>query len=502
MKRILLGAATLWLAVACDDAVAPAPPGLELRILTPSTTDTLWELDPLVLVGEAGAPDLGVLPDDSVWWTLDGTIVGTGHVATVRAAAGTQTIAFHARYNARTATVTRLLHATPGGLGRLLWSVPLDSSGASPLSFDPARGVAYATEQQGALGVAVRTDGSVLWRAALGISAVWTGPAIGPDGTLFFGYYGGPPGGPTGSETGGVLAVNPDGTRRWAVPAADLGPPGSTYYHVHGGVAIDSAGNVYFANEEDDAPLYSLDANGALRWRAATGGAGTHRFWSYTVLVGDTLATSILRTDSMPVVAARSGAVRWRAGVDRNHFCLLGPAVGHDGTLYVPGRAERQVLAFDAAGQLQWSVEVRGFFETGGPVIGRDTLYLGGRNGGVTLISRTGTSLGTFGPAPDGYQDGVTLAANGVLYVAGRDTLYSYDASGVLRFAVPVPHRPSGACFEAGGGPVITDDGTILLRASFGELVALRDTVGPATDAAWPTLQGNFKRNGRRAIDP
>ncbi|NIR43515.1 MAG: hypothetical protein GWN08_05610, partial [Gemmatimonadetes bacterium] len=47
--------------------------------------------------------------------------------------------------------------------------------------------------------------------------------------------------------------------------------------------------------------------------------------------------------------------------------------------------------------------------------------------------------------------------------------------------------------------PIIAPDGTVYIRIGSLGVFALRDTVGAAADAAWPTYQGGWMRQGRRA---
>jgi len=498
MKR-RLALTLVWAVLACDDPGGPGGPALALQILSPTTSDAIHDLDPLTLVGEVGASDLGLLPDDSIWWTHDGTPVGTGRRVEFRAVAGRHRIGLHARYGRRSDSTESEIDVAADGLGRLLWSVPLDTNTAATLAFDPA-GILHAMDNDlwgRHVAVAIGVDGSLRWRVETGLASQKSPPAIGPDGAQYYGYWIGPAGGPE-NKAGGVLVLNPDGTRRWAFIAAENAPPGGGNYDAHGGVALDPTGVIYVATEEQDFPFYAIHADGTLRWRAPSG--NNNEFYSYTTLLADSLLATFGRRDAMTVVGADDGLLRWSAPV-RGSFCLLAPAVGADGTVYVPDPAGR-ITAYSASGGLLWDRPLPTGVSLGSPVVGRDRIYLAASNGGVMVLSLGGDPAATWGPAPAGFfHDGITLAANGVVYVAIRDTLLSYDAGGNRRFAVSIPHRLPSQCSDAQGGPVIGPDGTVYLRASDFGVMAFRDTVGPAIDAPWPTLQGNFQRTGRRATD-
>lgn len=492
---------------ACGDSTAPTTSGLQVEIRSVVPADSVFALDPLVLTGTASAPDLGVLPDDSLWWTENGTVIDTGSVARVRAMAGTHPFVLHARYGARSDSASRTLDVLSEGLGRVVWRLPLDSASAASLALSPD-GVLYTTENDGSVIVAVGTDGSVRWRREMG--RWWNyesrPPAIGPDGGLFYA----PAVSPVNEgnvKPGGVWALNPDGTTRWTFATADYGPPGSNYYLVDGSVAVDAKGRVFFSSEEADVPIYAVSPAGALLWRTpilpgAVGYAGT-RLWSFTALAGDSLVLSLPDKDSLPVLSAGSGKPRWWANSGSPRVCALGPAVDAKGNIYIPQFGTQSLEVYGPDGALRWSRALPAPVFDGEPIVGAKRVYFGSGNGGVLVLSTGGDSIAAYGPAfTSEFRDGLTLGADGVTYVAALDTLFSYDAAGHQRFATPIPHHPPvNNCWSVQGGPVIGAAGTVFVRASDYGVIAIRDTVGPATDAPWPTLQGSFLRAGRRATD-
>ena len=473
--------------VACDDAVEPAPDPLIVQIVRPDPAFQPYNLDMIELLGSAVAGDIGVLPDDSVWWTVDGEEITRGHRAKVRVIEGERTYRFHARYGAREESTTRTITVRSEGLGRILWTVPLASNEADGLSM-AGDGTLYAMDGYDAA-VAITPAGSARWRLDLPVSNLANLSAVGPDGTLHYGHTGG------AGTMGGVIAITPDGTIKWIFGTDSVGPPGSANYHVHGGVAVDGAGNVYFGSEESDAPMYALSADGELLWRTPTSPGVDNRFWSYTILVGDTIAVALQRQDSAVAVHTGSGAVRWKVPVSGQVFCQLAPAVNSDGRIWIPERSGDAVIEL---GVVTHSID--GDPSDGAPVLGPRGAYFATVDGQVRLLPAGVEDMEPSGESTF-YHGGVTLGANGVVYVLGNDSLVSWDAAGQMRFSTRVPHT-AVACSWAQGGPVIGTDGTVYVRASHLGIVAIRDTVGPAVDAAWPTFQGNFQRNGRRNIDP
>lgn len=498
-------------AAACGNSAAPTngAPALVVQITVMDPSDSILAGDKIVIGGEASASDIGTLPNDSLWWTDNGTTIGYGPAATTIATTGPHVFTLHARYGSRADSASRAV-TVDAGIGRLMWEVQLDSNPGDGLTLSPDGRTLYATEDTGTTAVAIGLDGSVLWRKGLGVDFRSPLPAVGPDGVLYYPYYGGPTGG-SGNWTGGVVALSPNGFSPWIFITANHTPAldSSTGYTIGEGVAVDASGRLFFPSKSTG--MYSLTSSGVLRWRRDTPNAGFFD-GGFTVLDGDSLVVALPRTDSFPAFTADSGVRRWGAAVSKQAWCAVGPAVGRNGDLYVPQLylPQRAILdEFDAYrpdGTLRWSRGLPEPLMAGEPVVGKDRIYFGSTNGSVLVLSTNGDAVATFGPplggaASGALRDGLTLAAHGVIYLAATDTLFSYDAQGARRFATPIPNHPSGTCWDVQGGPVIGADGTVYVRASDYGVIAIRDTVGPATDAPWPTLQGSFRRAGRRATD-
>lgn len=471
---------------ACEEVVAPEPPLFELAIIAPSAADSLFEGDTVLLIGDARAPDLGPLPDDSLWWTDNGLEAGRGRAAKLLLVGAPHLVGLHARYGARGDSVSVLLHVVGSGIGRLLWTIPLDSNYLDGASMSPS-GVLYALEKWGERLVAISGDGNVLWRTDLGADVYGHAPAIGPDGTIHYGLLYSDDG-----ARGGVVAMGPDGARKWIFATNDYGPPGSDYYHVHGGIAVGADGTVYFVSEERDAPMYAVGSDGRLQWRTSTRPDGRTRFLTHVTLVGDSLAVAVQRNDSMVAVATRDGAVRWTASLPGFSNDQHTAAVGIDGTVYVSKGTT--LLAVRPDGREAWRRTIPGA-GPGSPAIAGTRLFLAMSSGGALVYSLAGDSVGAIGRAEGSVSGTATVGANGVIYVAGADTLFSYAPTGALRFATRIPKPQS---FAADPGPVIGPDGSLYYRG-FTALAAIRDTVGPAVGEVWPGFQGGPTRSGRRA---
>ncbi len=108
------------------------------------------------------------------------------------------------------------------------------------LTFNPtAEGYFYA----------IHPNGTLIW-VFDAFGDVDSSPAIGSDGTIYF-----------GSDKNDVFALNPDGSIKWVYPTLD---------DVDSSPAIASDGTVYVGS--DDENLYALNPDGSLKWRYETGG--------------------------------------------------------------------------------------------------------------------------------------------------------------------------------------------------------------------------------------
>jgi outer membrane protein assembly factor BamB len=125
--------------------------------------------------------------------------------------------------------------------GSLKWTYEpgsgIDSSPAVGLD-----GTVYFGSGDGYL-YAINPDGSLEWRYPTGAS-VLSSPAIGPDEAIY-----------VGSDNGYLYAVNPDGTLKWRYETGDDIPSSP---------AIDRAGTICFCSR--DGYLYAVNPDGSAKW--------------------------------------------------------------------------------------------------------------------------------------------------------------------------------------------------------------------------------------------
>jgi outer membrane protein assembly factor BamB len=482
--RLLVALLVLLALVGCEEEmVEPEPGTLQAYIVSPLATDSVFDRDTVLFMGEATATDVGLLPEDSVWWTGEtiGSVPGRMMRHIVRL--GRVRFVFHAQYEDREDSVSVDLDVAES-VGRVIWEAPI--RGGNKITLGPG-GVVYALESDGESShriIAIGPGGVANWHSET-FKANYRGfVALGSDGTIYI-----PHAEADVDQEGGVLAFNSDGTRRWTFFTEHHGPPGSPTYRVEGSLAVAEDGSVYFVSTEADAPMYGLHPDGSLKWRVPIGafeGDPRKTFQGSTVLVGDTLAVAIHTHDSIFAVDTRTGVVEWSASLPYSGYRDWMPAVSSDGTIYAA--RYRAAAAFTPSGEVIWRREL-GYFVDSGMTIGRENLYMANCRGGYRILNMAGDPVAEVGDMDASFGRAVTLGANGVIYLTHGDSLYSYNEAGELRFATQID---AAAYF----GVVLGEDGTVYSPTVTG-VAAVRDTVGPATDAPWPTHMGGPQRRGR-----
>ena len=151
--------------------------------------------------------------------------------------------------------------------GSVIWSCPLgvnDHCLASPAI--GADGTIYAATNQGIL-YAVSPAGSIRWEfdiASAGFRGfLRSSPAVDADGAIYFGINYGDP-------VSALFAINADGSLRWIFEPSDLPPDvPPDHFDIYSSPAIGSDGTIYFGQEFGR--VYALNpADGSIRWIVQT----------------------------------------------------------------------------------------------------------------------------------------------------------------------------------------------------------------------------------------
>ena len=340
--------------------------------------------------------------------------------------------------------------------------------------------------------------GTKAWEFRTG-GRVYSAPAIGSDGTLYF-----------GSLDKKVYALNPNGTKRWEFLTDDA---------VASSPALGADETVYVGSR--DRKLYALTATGVKRWEFATGGRvdsspavgvdgtiyvgsrdaklyalapdGTKK-WEF--VTGDEIFSSpAVAVDGTVFVGSRDAKLYALApdGVKKWEFATRGPidaspALGLRGVIYVASNDGR-LYALNPDGSKQWEfVATSPLYSS--PAVGVDgTIYVAEHSGKLYAVTPAGVKKWQATTTNQVDYASLALAADGTIYVGvGTGRLQAFNADGTPKWF-----------FQAGGeiefcSPVIAANGTVYIGANDGKLYAVNGSAGPAS-ALWPM----FRRDARHS---
>lgn len=313
---------------------------------------------------------------------------------------------------------------------------------------------------------AVSSNGSLRWRYEVGTA--FAGPTVGPDGTVYI-------------NTGKLIAVGPNGYRRWEVALSKDSIPGSDNYQYT--PTIDSRGNIYAATREllfavspsgsimwsvqvrastrpvvdregvvyvtQDKLLLAFGADGRERWRVDTGGTVG---W---LCLGDGVILAHQTSPRSRIVAvSKRGEVVGRADVPPLLTASsIGFVIGKDGTVYGI-TDEEKLVALTPDGTRRWSFDIPGKLSLAG-----DYIIIFPANERVPLVGESG-----------------------IVYVGARDALFGVS-NGREVFRIPLSN-------PANRPLVMTDDGVLYAVSYSGMVMAIQTNDRPAR-SPWPMAGGN-----------
>jgi outer membrane protein assembly factor BamB len=193
--------------------------------------------------------------------------------------------------------------------------------------------------------------------------AVTSPPAIGADGTIYF-----------GSSDFRLYAVNPDGTPKWAIgtnPAPFSSP------------AVGADGTIYIGS--NDGHLYAVNPDGTLKWKFPT--AGLSSVTSSPAIGADgTIYVGSNTSGNGALYAVNPDSTRkWAFGTG-NEFGSS-PAIGGDGTIYIGSGNFNFYAVNPADGTQKWAFPTNGSVQSS-PAIGVDgTIYFGSDDGNLYAVN-------------------------------------------------------------------------------------------------------------------
>ncbi len=444
--------------------------------------------DPGRFAWSSSAPEIASVSGDSILRNGASTRSVTGM------SDGTATI------TATSQGVTGRLTVTVRERARLAWSVPLEWSFAEGgVQASIRAGVAIGADGTIYVGwndspaqtshwYALSPQGGILWTVDVPGLTGWGMPAIGTDGTLYFGSDSG--------SRGSLIAVDPGGSIQWILDDLDainsspaLGPDGTI--HVAGGRHV-----------------YAVDPQGEIRWSYET---PVRNFFISSPAVASDGTIYVGGDDHSLHAIDRHGSPRWTFKTE--NLIRAPPSIGADGTIYVPSHDGR-LYAVNRDGSERWSVVVMrpppGFEDSRAavdspPSIGPDgAIYVLGR--GLFAINPDGSIRWHFHSGTSGYRTTPILGADGNVYLGSGVAVTALDAHGRLLWDYnPGDARDSSpARLHVLASPAIGVDGTII-ATSFSEtdggtihgIVETESANGGYAGSPWPTQRGNRANSGR-----
>ncbi len=327
----------------------------------------------------------------------------------------------------------------------------------------------FAGPQSDSLRWTFQTDGTIR-----------SSPAIGKDGTVYF-----------GSLDQHIYALHPDGTLKWKY---------KTEGEIQSSPALGADGTVYIGS--DDNHLYALSTDGSLKWKYKT----AHSVESNPV-IGDS-GTIYVSSLGYLYAISEDGTELWKNEIE--DAGITGPALDSDGTLYVG--ADAKILTCGAVHAVNvkdgtedwWECAVKGVMKP--PTIGNDTtIYVGSKQrygdkyGSedryvLHALNEDKTRKWTYGPIKS-IQASPAIGPNGNVYAGsgagifyavgpGRDLQWSYETEGAADdhyiYSSPAVDSNGVVYFGSSNNYIyaLNADGTLKWKYNTGDRIVTSPAIG------------------------
>ena len=303
---------------------------------------------------------------------------------------------------------------------------------------------------------ALQANGSIRWRVTVG-AASQCSPAVAQDGTVYF-----------SAEDGRYRALRPDGSEKWSLNFQASAAP-----------ALGTNGWVYVASQ--GGPLYAV-TNGSIVWQKEMG--GTFR------------CSPVLGSDG---TVYAGGNQRWLRAFKPNgqelwgrHFeaSVIGLALDAD-TIYAA--VGRWLVAVTRTNTLRWTYDSGGGVLSGSPVLAADgTVYVNSTQGFLHAVRPDGTRRWRFQTVGIPYST-PAISSDGTLYFGTDErVLHGVGPDGVERW------RYEASASLSSSSPLLTPEGWLYVG---GGQRTLRwfDTQTPPMESPWPMQSRDPARTGNSA---
>ncbi|MDO8545015.1 MAG: S8 family serine peptidase [Opitutaceae bacterium] len=318
---------------------------------------------------------------------------------------------------------------------------------------------------------AIAPDGTMKWRYETGGSVNNCSPAIGLDGTIFF-----------GANDGQVTALKPDGTVVWQ-KSLDAGS-----VSVSPAVGIDGTIYLHGTNEY----LYALDpATGATKWRAFVAAL---TFASAAIGPDGTIYQP---SDVGYLYAIRpDGTLKWRFTTANDTFAT--PAIDAAGNIYVTTYTSGRLFSVTPDGTLRWIFSgASPALSSSSPTLSGDgtVAYFGANDRNFYAVNTSDGSQRWRTALPNSILvSSAASDANGTIYVGCYDNrVYALNPTGTIKRTWDTAQPVRSSATIAGR--------TLYIGSGDGKLYAF-DIGADAASGVWTQYRQNGRRTGRYSAGP
>ena len=355
------------------------------------------------------------------------------------------------------------LYAYNNKTGKLQWVIELGSPATTSPSVDDNGNVFIATmattERSGwpdeddkdiskpAKIHCIDNKGKEVWVYKLRKSGsnVYSKPAIGEDGTIYF-----------GSENGYLYAINSKGKLEWKY---------RTDEDIRFSPVIGSDGTIYFGSNDNN--FYAVNAEKKLIWKLKT-----NNDIKDSAAIGDDGVIYFCTNDTILYALKSDGEIKWELKLFGTGTSGT-PAIGSNGIIYAI--SDYGVHAVDMKGKELWKKKLSGNYDYNPSIGFENTIVLGNR----ILSGLTGETIKTLEIKED----------------AILDVNYNYFISDwdELRYQPDI---------YTGAGSIIGDNGNIYFSDGSFNYYCYKVPGYGIADSSWPMLGANPSRNSNFNSSP
>jgi outer membrane protein assembly factor BamB len=473
---LLFGVASLILLAGCPKPQAPEKPfgvtqgvrGIALACSTRAADADMGEVEYQFDWGDNSQSQWSPKLDAGLAWADTHTYTTAG------------TFSIKARLRTKTASAwSEPLVIAVVAEGAVIWSFglpdpedPEDSAdfSSATVGISPAGGVAVGSD----FGLAVRPrTGPVFAFRTADLDEFKAPPAFSESGFCY-----------TGCDNDSFYALSASYTRRWVRPAS-----------VEGAAALGADGTVYF---QDDDSVVALGPDGTRRWASFTAGGEAG-----PVIAADGTVIAINADATVFAFDNTAGTAKWTR-IHSGNSNIAAPAIDQSrNTFYLPLEGGSLVcLDLGDEGNELWRKNLGSLPSS--PVVGLDgTVYVTAGGKLYALDPANGGERWTFTPPMAGQASTPAVSASGIVYTlvsTGKkksmpfnpDSLYGIDAGGQFRWSCPLGWGAPGDLMSA---PKLDENGLIYIGSGY-RVWCVGGAGGPG-DAPWPMTGRDIRNSGR-----